>query len=1133
MFKGCECKQVHCDFNQLCFCQNYSAQYIDVTCVNVPLVSVPSFSRYQHLYRIRLIGVPELTQLKPNDFRNLITLASLSISKSRLSYVNPDTFKKVAIRHTLITLDLSYGNLIEIPVNALIHLHQLQWLSLKGNQIEIIKAKELKELKTLQTLLLNENSISIVEDRTFHKLPNLELIDFDGNMIERVEGNPFPPSLKSLSLSNCLLRKIPFSSIENLPNLQILQLHGNLISYLSPFKLQVDQMESIDLSHNLISNLPHNLFSLFNRSQSESFTESINAPNTNKSSSIIELNKSIIVSEQLTANVRDSPSLQIERFHLDFNFIQSLPPNLFRDILIKKLTLSSNRISSQLISPNAFQGPLESNLQVLDLNYNLIDKYPLALKSLRMLKQLLLKNNRIKQIDFDSFHKCSHTLEALDLSQNLLEAVPTKALSALKNLIKINLHDNLIKSVTSNELDGWCHKLKSLTLSKNVLLSIGYQTFNRCNKLSELRLGGNKLLQLSSDTLTHHLASLQLLDLSSLNVNRWLHGNDNVQTLPQVKWLQFDFNHLRTIPQRLIQLFPSLMYLDLQNNHISQLSNNLKDIKNLTTIILSHNNLTTISSKAFSELNKLENVALYFNRIQQVKKFAFYGLPRLQSLVLSKNQIKHIDTDAFYNLSTKSNTLTLMLDENHLECLSANSFRHITTGNISSLNDFALYLNVSHNQIKTLANCPGSGNAKTNIKRTAVAAVHNNQREQTLLVRVLDISFNQISQLTQDFLLAFCGQCLSLFVNNNFIRSLPLHLLPLCPHLQTLSINFNYISGVEKGLQLENKLMTVDSNTTDNQTITLQIQTLSLQHNRISELTDFEQLFHLLVHLKTLDLTGNQIKQIPTNIFSRTSIVKLNLAHNSLSMEVVEDKCFGIEHSLKYLDISYNSLTLLPNRIVSCSNLIELLVSNNRIHSFYHLMPLWKALSNLHRLELFNNPVQSIDQRISFPFVNNHSMLSILNLNSLNIVHLEELNVPYLFDLDLSENQISTINSKILSRSRNIRHLNLAFNKLTEVPKHIWKYVTRLRYLSLQDNPIEILDSSSFAGLKYLNFLDIRGLKLQYIDSRIFLYQRYISSINNLSIDLTILCFQSIVQVENQHLSSDQIISAAGHFGKK
>ena len=281
-------RQIYCDLNPMCLCQNYQAQYMDVTCINVPFDSLPDLSRmmttttttnesminsfdhhhHRHLYRVRIHGARQLTQLNDhNSFIHLITLTSLSITNTRISWIDTNLFRNLAISRTLTTLDLSYGHLIDIPVDALEPLENLQWLSLQGNQIEIIKQNRfLYRLKHLRTLLLNENRLFIIDDGSFSGMPSLEQINFDSNMIERVEGSPFPSTLRSLSISNCLLRKIPFNSIESLSRLEILQLQGNLINHLSPFKLMVRRIQLIDLSHNLIDQIPDNLFVNFQSS---------------------------------------------------------------------------------------------------------------------------------------------------------------------------------------------------------------------------------------------------------------------------------------------------------------------------------------------------------------------------------------------------------------------------------------------------------------------------------------------------------------------------------------------------------------------------------------------------------------------------------------------------------------------------------------------------------------------------------------------------------------------------------------------------------------------------------------------------------------------------------------------------
>ncbi|KAH9414512.1 Leucine Rich Repeat [Dermatophagoides pteronyssinus] len=1148
-------RQIYCDLNPMCLCQNYQAQYMDVTCINVPFDSLPDLSRmmttttttnesminsfdhhhHRHLYRVRIHGARQLTQLNDhNSFIHLITLTSLSITNTRISWIDSNLFRNLAISRTLTTLDLSYGHLIDIPVDALEPLENLQWLSLQGNQIEIIKQNRfLYRLKHLRTLLLNENRLFIIDDGSFSGMPSLEQINFDSNMIERVEGNPFPSTLRSLSISNCLLRKIPFNSIESLSRLEILQLQGNLINHLSPFKLMVRRIQLIDLSHNLIDQIPDNLFVNFQssssvnriklkRNQNETrFTDSLqhsvkpaswtdnNNNNVDDRTNYNSLNESDDVFNDDDDD--DDEGLQIEQLYLDFNFIKALDStNLFRSIRLKKLSISNNRLSSSgLSNPAIFDGPIGHSLKILNVNYNLIDKYPRAFRSLTGLQQLLMKNNRIQTFDSANiFGQSSRTLELIDLSQNLIERIPTTAFNTLRNLIKLNLHDNAISRLDKDDLSGWCsQRLKSLTLSKNNLEYLSVDAFRSCRHLNELRLGGNRLLRIQPIQLAHYLNRLQLLDLSSLASVDWSYenlgnqSNQMINKFSHIKWLQFDFNQLHSIPNEMIDIFPGIKHLDLQNNLIDTIrTNQLSQLIDLQSIIISYNHLKKISTNSFSRLPRLESLTLYFNRIEYLDFGSFNELPRLQSLVLSRNQINHLEPGTFINISNESNSLTLLLDNNRIECLSIDPFVYIhrrrlkpeasSSSTFTTIDDdddnnandgqFAIYLNVSNNQIKTLGNCqnsfPTTTATKTN-KNWVNIVRRRNQRDkqqkhqQTLAVRVLDLSSNQINELNRKFFQQFCPKTLSLLVNHNLIQRIPLQLFSLgyCSQLQSLSLNHNYIVDIKLAFDDDDddNQTTLDNN--DNSSFV--IQTLSLQNNQIKDLSRFYRLFKRCSQLKSLYLNHNQIEWIPVNLWSETSIVTLNIANNKLTLDDDDTK------TLKYLDLSNNLLRTIPKRIIFCDNLNELLLTNNQIYSFGKTF------------EWLNNDHSSLSiLRLSNVISNNDKSNESLNIG-------ESLNLPYLHTLDLSNNNILQISLRLLSRSRNVRHLNLATNQLREVPKHIWKYVTRLQWLSLRNNPIDILDSLSFAGLKYLRYLDIQELNLQYIDSRIFIYQSQMLSL--------------------------------------
>ena len=768
--------------------------------------------------------------------------------------------------------------------------------------------------------------------------------------------------------------------------------------------------------------------------------------------------------------------MEIRSLHLDFNFITALPPALFSTVRIEKLTLSSNRIAELPETLFAWPSPLAASLAVLDLNYNLLEGLS-ALRPLTALRQLTLKNNRIREIAQPDlvFEGCSATLELLDLSQNLLEAMPV--FNRLQSLVKVNLHQNLIRRLAAADFEGggWCARLRSLSLSKNSLTSVEADTFRSCSSLTELRLGGNRLLQLDSRTVDGLAAalgsSLRLLDFSSLgSLERWISEDEeedqtSLQQFPHVKWLQLDLNALKRLPKALGRRLPSLRHLDLQNNAISgELGGGelLRQFSNLTTLILSQNRLTTLKRGAFAGLSRLESVALYYNRIERIEQGAFSGLPRLHSLVLTANQLASVEVGAFQlsTLATSTSAgqsaaaaaaaaVTVMLDQNRLQCLAANSFslliettttektsnyslngaefprvnRTSTLYNINNNNSMLrLYLNVSHNQIKTFSpDCsPSSGTAdsekveeeKEEEEEEGSSFTPNklaNQAGQTLKqsqsssqswrlplpIRVLDVSANRLAgQLSHYFLTVFCSSAVSLIANQNQLRRLPAR---LPASLQTLSLNHNQIMGVAENEEEEKK---GKEEQVEKLSTSSRLHTLSLRHNAIADLTSFRAFFARLPALKALDLTGNRLEAIPgRRFFAGTSLVKLILADNRLTLEDdgdgdmsdMDDSCFGLSASLKVLDLGGNRLAALSQRLLACSALVELLASGNRIASYRTLAsPLVRALPLLQRLDLQAQQQQKDEHQrsstsLSLAFLANHSSLSSLNLNHLAI----------------------------------------------------------------------------------------------------------------------------------------------------
>jgi Leucine-rich repeat (LRR) protein len=570
------------------------------------------------------------------------------------------------------------------------------------------------------------------------------------------------------------------------------------------------------------------------------------------------------------------------------------------------------------------------------------------------------------------------------------------------------------------------------------------------------------------------LRSLELLDLSyALN---YVNAEHNVQSvsigsLHSLKWIQLDYNGLKSTPSSLtLNAMPALMHCDLENNQINEISSDFSgnSYLNLSTIILSRNQLSIIESHTFRDLPHLENIALYLNQIESIQKYSFKNLTKLKTVILSKNYIKHIDKSAFHNLSDSSPSLTILLDENQLKCFSTEIFSGMAHEKDALKG--VLYINVSHNEIRQLSSCAVEGPNKINNNNTVS---DDHQPKQTLNIRVLDLSFNLISYIPNQFTNTICGALHSLHLNHNKLSSLPIATMHLCSELQILILDNNLIT--ENIYHL-------------NETCSSDLQVLSLRHNKINSLFEFVPIFNQMKNLRVLDLSYNSITILPQNAFLGTKIGRLLLSNNKLrNFEIdyetkldFENNCFGVKPSLKYFDLSHNYFSSVPIEVMSCENLIELSLTNNLIQELAE-----RSLTKFIRLlvlDLSNNPIKKISNK---SFILSLQNLNTLKLNNISLSTVPLLNIPLLTHLELSDNMISSIEPQSFARSRSIRFLDLSKNLLQDVPRYLWRYTTKLQILQLQYNPIDVLDTSSFSDLQNLRQLDIRGLSLQYIDTRL------------------------------------------------
>lgn len=481
------------------------------------------------------------------------TVSSFTLTGSKLVSLDESAFS--GTEHTLTTLDLSDNHLNNFPTTTITHLPLLQWLSLKGNEIEEIRAADMTfggndssvGRQGLRTLLLSDNRLAVIHDGTFLQVQELQSLDLAGNMITKIEGRPFPASLTSLSLSQNLLESVPSNALSSLIHLRWLQLRGNLITTVpSHWFLPSNSIEILDLSHNLLRSLTRSLF-MSHKGKDRS------------SGGITE---------------GQETSVSIGDLHLDFNGIQELDAGTLENVSIRRLSLSNNKLSS--LPDHLFDGLLRDSLQALDLNFNLFSVYPDSLKRLRRITSLFLRGNQLQSLDQDSFIGCKDHLQSLDLSSNSFVKIPSASLRTTTRLLRLNLQDNLIRKINEQELSVWSTGLLSLSLSKNDLHDIHSSAFKYTKGLKELRLSFNRIPAAAIDALLPLRQRLAILELTSAvrptDVDRFV---SSISYFNNLEWLELDLNSLKSLNNDSFNGLHALAHLDLEGNRISDLPGGL------------------------------------------------------------------------------------------------------------------------------------------------------------------------------------------------------------------------------------------------------------------------------------------------------------------------------------------------------------------------------------------------------------------------------------------------------------------------------------------------------------------------------------------------------------------------------
>ncbi|XP_033111740.1 leucine-rich repeat and immunoglobulin-like domain-containing nogo receptor-interacting protein 2 [Anneissia japonica] len=122
------------------------------------------------------------------------------------------------------------------------------------------------------------------------------------------------------------------------------------------------------------------------------------------------------------------------------------------------------------------------------------------------------------------------------------------------------------------------------------------------------------------------------------------------------------------------------------------------------------------------------------------------------------------------------------------------------------------------------------------------------------------------------------------------------------------------------------------------------------------------------------------------------------------------------------------------------------------------------------------------------PNVNRRLLLTI-DLKNNALTHLTSrsfINYPNLQQLDLSSNQISSINPGGFSGLNKLKILWLSFNRITSLTSKVFQAMPNLEVLHLEGNAIVTISADAFAGLTRLKEINLNANRLQNLPENVF-----------------------------------------------
>ncbi|XP_077162304.1 toll-like receptor 4 [Paroedura picta] len=498
-----------------------------------------------------------------------------------------------------------------------------------------------------------------------HDIPmSTENLDLSFNPLEVLNSNYFSsvPALRFLDLTRCQITRIKDDAFAGLHNLSVLLLTGNPLQFLGPRAFQglpsLHRLVLLETSLSSLDCLPiGHLTALQELNLSNNYISSLKLPEY--FSQFTHLNHLILQSNKISSISRE-----------DLDVLSTL-----------NLTLVLNNNNIEYIQPGSFKGIYlqELSLRSSFENHSIMQVGLLNMTGLRVNSLVLggYRNHRKEE----SFNKnlldglCHMDIQKITLICTGNAFSRTDSLSAcVNNISTVRFVHSYLKTIDFPENTN----IRHLECKDARFQRVPVENLVSLKELNELHITNTKQLtefdveMEASWTLT----KLEVLDLSSNNLNTDLCWSSLKECFPHLMSLNLSYNPLVKVSPQLIGP-TTLKYLDLQHSRLigPGAVPAFLGLKNLIYLDISYTSIYISTECSFCGLDSLEVLKMSGNSFKDNRVVNnFTNVTKLKILDISNCQLQHVSLNSFEFLHDLQE---LNISNNKLLDLYPESYSHL------------------------------------------------------------------------------------------------------------------------------------------------------------------------------------------------------------------------------------------------------------------------------------------------------------------------------------------------------------------------------------------------------------------------------------------------------------------------